>query len=44
MTRFPRWFDFSQSNHHDSAIVNKVSEFTAKARHIGGCKAVIIDN
>jgi hypothetical protein len=29
MTRFPRWFDFSQSNHPGNEIVNKVSELTA---------------
>jgi hypothetical protein len=29
MTRFPRWFDFSQSNHQGDEIVNKVSELSA---------------
>jgi hypothetical protein len=30
MTRFPRWFDFSQSNHPGNEIVNKVSELSAR--------------
>ena len=44
MTRFPRWFDFSQSNHQGNEIVNKVSELSAGTRDIVGQTVPIIDN
>src|SRR5216117_3048787 len=44
MTRFPRWFDFSQSNHHCNEIVNKVSELSARTGQNRRSKAIIVDN
>jgi hypothetical protein len=44
MTRLPRWFDFSQSNHQGNEIVNKASELSAGAGRIVGQSALIIDN
>jgi hypothetical protein len=44
MTRFPRWFDFSQSNHQGSEIVNKASKFSARLSHTAARRTVIVDN
>jgi hypothetical protein len=44
MTRFPRLFDFSQSNHQGSEIVNKVSGLSPKTGHIVRLQAIIVDN
>jgi hypothetical protein len=44
MTRFPRWFDFFQSNHQGGNIVNKASELSARMGHIAGLQAIIVDN
>jgi hypothetical protein len=44
MTRFPRWSDFSQSNHQGNEIVNKVSGLSAGTGHIVDRAAPIIDN
>jgi hypothetical protein len=44
MTRFPRWSDFSQSNHQGNEIVNKASELSAGMGQIVGPMAIIVDN
>jgi hypothetical protein len=44
MTRFPRWFDFSQSNHQGNEIVNKVSELSAGFGQSRAIWTAIVDN